>query len=310
MMASVTRKSAIISVGRIYCDLVFTGLDAMPILGRETFANDMEMVAGGGAFIAAAHFAHIGRDVALLARLGTDTFSSAIGKQMGDHRIDLQFLEHAADAGPQVTVATVVGHDRAFLTHRAGPARPSTLNAAFAWEKACHLHIAEFATLNEIPDLVARAKNGLTVSLDPSWDASLIYSKGLVAACDGVDVFLPNLEEAEAITGKADPREAIDALSSAFPVVALKGGAQGHGCHRIAMFSTRPPATFRSSTRPAPVTLSMLASLTPGSAVKARNNALKPASRPAASLFRPWEAHRGSIARPDCLTAYSPRGKR
>ena len=228
MMASVTRKSAIISVGRIYCDLVFTGLDAMPVLGREAFAKDMEMAAGGGAFIAAAHFAHIGRDVALLARLGTDTFSSAIGKQMGDHRIDLQFLEHAADAGPQVTVATVVGHERAFLTHRAGPARPSTLNAAFAWEKACHLHIAEFATLNEIPDLVARAKeNGLTVSLDPSWDASLIYSKGLVAACDGVDVFLPNLEEAEAITGKADPREAIDALSSAFPVVALKGGAQG-----------------------------------------------------------------------------------
>lgn len=228
MMASVTRKSAIISVGRIYCDLVFTGLDAMPVLGRETFASDMEMAAGGGAFIAAAHFAHIGRDVALLARLGTDTFSSAIGKQMADHRIDLQFLEHAADAGPQVTVATVVGHDRAFLTHRAGQARPTTLNAAFAWEKACHLHIAEFATLNEIPDLVARAKeNGLTVSLDPSWDTSLIYSKGLVAACDGVDVFLPNLEEAEAITGKADPREAIDALSSAFPVVALKGGAQG-----------------------------------------------------------------------------------
>ncbi|MGG2474485.1 carbohydrate kinase family protein, partial [Rhizobium sp. BR5] len=29
---------------------------------------------------------------------------------------DLQFLEHAADAGPQVTVATVVGQDRAFLT--------------------------------------------------------------------------------------------------------------------------------------------------------------------------------------------------
>jgi sugar/nucleoside kinase (ribokinase family) len=223
-----TEKSAVISIGRIYCDLIFTGLDELPVLGRELFASDMEIAAGGGAFIAAAHFAHIGRPAALLARLGTDTFSRAIGEKMQQSGVDLQFLEHSADAGPQVTVATVVGHDRAFLTRRAGAARPSTLEAAFAWGKARHLHIAEFATLHEIPDLISRAKdNGLSVSLDPSWDASLIYDKGLLRACAGVDVFLPNLEEAEAITGHADPEAALTALSGAFPVVALKSGAQG-----------------------------------------------------------------------------------
>ncbi|EMS97667.1 putative carbohydrate kinase [Agrobacterium tumefaciens str. Cherry 2E-2-2] len=223
-----TEKSAVISIGRIYCDLIFTGLDELPVLGRELFASDMEIAAGGGAFIAAAHFAHIGRPVAVLARLGTDTFSRNIGEKMQQSGVDLQFLEHSADAGPQVTVATVVGHDRAFLTRRAGAARPSTLEAAFAWEKAGHLHIAEFATLHEMPDLISRAKDsGLSVSLDPSWDASLIYNKGLLRACAGVDVFLPNLEEAEAITGHADPEAALTALSGAFPVVALKGGAQG-----------------------------------------------------------------------------------
>lgn len=168
------------------------------------------------------------RPVALLAKLGTDTFSRAIGEKMQQSGVDLQFLEHSADAGPQVTVATVVGHDRAFLTRRAGTALPSTLEAAFAWEKARHLHIAEFATLHEMPALISHAKdNGLSVSLDPSWDASLIYDKGLLRACAGVDVFLPNLEEAEAITGHADPEAALTALSGAFPVVALKGGAQG-----------------------------------------------------------------------------------
>ncbi|MGP4672477.1 carbohydrate kinase family protein [Agrobacterium salinitolerans] len=223
-----TEKTAVISVGRIYCDLIFTGLDELPVLGRELFARDMEIAAGGGAFIAAAHFAHIGRPVALLARLGTDTFSRDIREKMARSGVDMQFLEHSADAGPQVTVATVVGQDRAFLTRRAGAARPSTLDAAFAWETARHLHIAEFATLHEMPDLVSRAKaSGLTVSLDPSWDASLIYDKGLLQACAGVDVFLPNLEEAEAITGHSDPEIAIRALSEAFPVVALKGGAQG-----------------------------------------------------------------------------------
>ena len=223
-----TEKTAVISVGRIYCDLIFTGLDELPVLGRELFARDMEIAAGGGAFIAAAHFAHIGRPVALLARLGTDTFSRDIGEKMARSGFDLQILEHSADAGPHVTVATVVDQDRAFLTRRAGAARPSTLDAAFAWENARHLHIAEFATLHEMPDLVSRAKaSGLSVSLDPSWDASLIYDKGLLQACAGVDVFLPNLEEAGAITGHSDPEIAIRALSEAFPVVALKGGAQG-----------------------------------------------------------------------------------
>ena len=117
-----TEKTAVISVGRIYCDLIFTGLNELPVLGRELFARDMEIAAGGGAFIAAAHFAHIGRPVALLARLGTDTFSRDIGEKMARSGVDLQFLEHSADAGPQVTVATVVGQDRAFLTRRAGAA--------------------------------------------------------------------------------------------------------------------------------------------------------------------------------------------
>lgn len=39
--------------------------------------------------------------------------------------------------------------------------------------------------------------------------------------------FLPNLEEAEAITGRSEPEAAIRTLAEAFPIVALKGGAEG-----------------------------------------------------------------------------------
>jgi len=228
MSAYAGERAAVLTIGRIYCDLIFTGLDEMPVLGRELFANSMDIAAGGGAFISAAHFHHAGRHVALVARLGTDPLSLHVGHQMRESGVDLRFIEHAPDAGPQVTVATVVAHDRAFLTRRAGPALPATLADAFDWAEAGHLHIAEYATLHEIPDLVARAKaNGLTVSLDPSWDATLIYDPGLLKACAGVDVFLPNQEEAQAITGAADAETAIRALMHAFPCVALKDGANG-----------------------------------------------------------------------------------
>ncbi|MBB4349844.1 carbohydrate kinase family protein [Aliirhizobium cellulosilyticum] len=228
MMTDTDKRSAVLSIGRIYCDLIFTGLEELPVLGRELFADDMRIAAGGGAFISAAHLANAGRKAALVARLGTDALSSDAGRQIQASGVDLRFVEHSADAGPQVTVAAVIDEERAFLTRRAGAAMPSTLGEALNWPEAKHLHIAEYATLHEIPALVRLAKDrGLSVSLDPSWDAALIYDKGLLQACTGVDLFLPNLEEAEAITGSASPEKAMLMLSAIFPHVALKAGAQG-----------------------------------------------------------------------------------
>ncbi|WP_420963004.1 carbohydrate kinase family protein [Brucella sp. IR073] len=222
------KRPAVLSIGRIYCDLIFTGLPSLPQPGREVFAENMKMAAGGGAFISAAHLAHAGRAVALVARLGVDGLSRGIEPDLYMDGIDLRFLERAEDAGPQVTVASVIGHDRAFLSRRAGSALPATLPDALQWSDAGHLHIAEFATLHEIPDLVRQAKSaGLSVSLDPSWDETLIYDPNLLAACEGVDIFLPNREEAHAITGHDVPARALDVLARHFPAVALKGGGEG-----------------------------------------------------------------------------------
>lgn len=228
MTSAHAKRPAVLSIGRIYCDLIFTGLDALPGLGREVFAKDMKMAAGGGAFIAAAHMAHAGREVALVARLGTDALSRGIEAELRSANVDMRFLEQSPGAGPQVTVASVIGNDRAFLSRRAGSAQPTTLDDALAWGAAGHLHIAEYATLHEIPDLISRAKaRGLTVSLDPSWDETLIYEAELLDRCAGVDIFLPNMEEATAITRENDPVAAIAMLSQAFPVVALKAGGDG-----------------------------------------------------------------------------------
>lgn len=227
-MSIKSSRDAVLSVGRVYCDLVFTGLPAMPQMGREVFARSMQPVLGGGAFIAAAHLVHLGRPAALLASYGTDPLSEALAPQLEVGGIDLRFLERRADAGPQATVVMTGAQDRAFLSCRAGRAVPAQFQEALIWERAALLHIAEYATLAERPDLVAKAKAaGLAVSLDPSWDDALIRDKGLLEACTGVDVFLPNAEEALAITGKSSLDEALDMLMEHFPIVAIKRGRQG-----------------------------------------------------------------------------------
>lgn len=228
MTSTSPKAGGVLSLGRIYCDMVFRGLDGMPQLGREIFADDFALTPGGGALITAAHIAAYGRPSALVARFGTDPLSRTLGTEIERLGLDLQFLDHHETAGPQLTVVIANNDDRAFLSRRAGEARPKTFEAAIAWEGASHLHIAEYATLHEMQDAISAAKaHGLTVSLDPSWDETLIKDPEFLSHCAGVDIFLPNQEEAHALTGLSDPKAALVVLAQHFPVVALKLGGAG-----------------------------------------------------------------------------------
>jgi len=70
MIEKATGRTRVLCLGRTYCDIIFTGLADMPALGRERFAEDVAIAAGGGAYITAAHLAALGRPAALLTRLG------------------------------------------------------------------------------------------------------------------------------------------------------------------------------------------------------------------------------------------------
>lgn len=227
-MTSSSKAGAVLSLGRIYCDLVFRGLDGLPQLGREVFAEDFKLTPGGGALITAAHLAGLGRTAAPVARFGTDGLSRSVSEEIEALGLDLRFLDHHETAGPQLTVVMVGEGDRAFLSKRAGHARPASFEESLAWGEAQHLHIAEYATLHEMPDAIAAAKrHGLSVSIDPSWDDQLIRDPQLFERCAGADIFLPNQEEAHAMTGHSDPALALVELARHFPIVAVKCGGDG-----------------------------------------------------------------------------------
>ncbi|MCS6757722.1 MAG: hypothetical protein MO852_00195, partial [Candidatus Devosia euplotis] len=65
---------------------------------------------------------------------------------------------------------------------------------------------------------MATRRQGLTVSLDPSWDSGLIRSPELLSCCAGVDVFLPNLAEALAISGQDNAVAASTCSGSILPL--------------------------------------------------------------------------------------------
>jgi sugar/nucleoside kinase (ribokinase family) len=94
-----------------------------------------------------------------------------------------------------------------------------------------HLHVAGYALLREGSRPAARAaigralEAGMTVSVDPS--SSALLSPEFLDWADGAGLLLPNVPEAEALTGESDQERAGRALAERFDEVVVTLGADG-----------------------------------------------------------------------------------
>ena len=237
------RAGKILCVGRLYCDLVFSGVPKMPVVGEEIFAKKLSTRAGGGAFITAAYLVAADQKVSLCSTIPSGPFGEVIEAEIQKSGIDWsQCLKASAETTPQITVAITTSSDRAFLTNRSGLAIPNTIAAAMDDTELSHVHIAELATLSEFPKLTQMAKDrGLTVSLDCSWDEILIREPASRELLKGIDVFLPNEKELRAlfcIEGEISNHQA--EILRHVPVVAVKRGENGADLITEASMTTAP----------------------------------------------------------------------
>ena len=216
--------------GRVYCDLVFSGLQSCPTPGNEIYAKKLSLHTGGGAGITAYHLAKLGHSSSLCANLPAAPFTSIVQDELADS-VDLNFCSVENKSDPQITAVLTGDMDRSFVTRRAGSALPddfvqSITNSARA-KSIRHLHIGELATLLDHPDLVTLARGeNWTVSLDCAWDMDAMQSERAVALIESVDVFLPNESEFEQLAN-------IGVTNSTAPVTIIKkGGAGAQGFSR------------------------------------------------------------------------------
>ncbi len=222
-------KSKIVCTGRVYADIILAGLDDLPALGREIYAQDVAITPGGGAAISATYLAHLGRTVELACALGSDPISDATERQLRATGVGLELLERFAD-GPQITVALPLKGDRALVTKRAGPAVPDGLAAHLRRGGVRHLHVAELATLLETRWLLPLSREcGITVSLDVAWDEAALRAPHALPLSKSVDILFPNIDEAAALTGMpiGDADALLRELSADGACVVLKQGSGG-----------------------------------------------------------------------------------
>lgn len=225
-MSGARGKAAVLSVGRLYADLIFTDVPRLPSMGTEVFAGDFALHPGGGAFITAAHLAALGNPAALAAMLPPPPYEALIASGLSASGVSMEFCRTAnIESGPQLTVAIVGASDRAFLTKRAGPSFPPDLNARdVASFGVKHIHVGELGTLVERPDLIGLAHEvGATLSLDCGWDDELT-ANDITPLLGQVDVFLPNDAEAANL-------HRLGVTSPFAPLTVIKMGARGAEAH-------------------------------------------------------------------------------
>lgn len=233
--------------GPMFCDLIYTDLPSMPVLGTEIFAQDFTVTVGGSAIVAVG-IQRLGAKVGLIADLGNDPLSKLLKVMLQEMDIDTTLIREHPYPLPQVTTALSFPNDRAFVTRFKKPDTPVNLGALLENHPAKHLHLSSFLSAFEILDACRIAHDaGLTVSMDPGWDEVALRDPRLHQLITELDVFLPSQSELCYIAQTDDVEQALEQIAQTMTngMIVLKQGENGATAYRTG---------FRESVPSLPVT--------------------------------------------------------
>jgi sugar/nucleoside kinase (ribokinase family) len=218
----------IVVIGDVMVDVVVR-LSGPIAAGSDTPAEIVQR-GGGAAANVAAWLARSGAAAILVGRVGDDARGRAVMTALRDEGVDVRVAVDPQRPTGTCVVLVAPDGERSMLPDRGANAAlaPTPLTA-----DAAHVHVAGYALLDPgarpaaLAALAAAREAGIPTSVDPASAAPLAAARGaFLGWIDGVDLLLPNADEATVLTGAADPVEAARVLSeSAREVVVTLGGA-------------------------------------------------------------------------------------
>ena len=225
-------------LGEINVDLILGAEEIVPVFGQEVLVDETTLTIGGSSVIFACGAARLGLRVGYVGVVGEDEFGQFMLREMSARGVDVEpaIVDPAVNTGITVSLSTPA--DRAMLTYSGSIAALTAERVDRAlFGRTRHLHVGSYflqtGLQDGLPELLAQARaEGLTVSQDTGWDPHERWNGGFWETLAQTDVFLPNVDEARAITGAADAETALEALLEQVPLVTIKRGAEGAIAHR------------------------------------------------------------------------------
>jgi sugar/nucleoside kinase (ribokinase family) len=226
-----TKRWEAVTVGEIYIDHVFAGLNAWPHPGEEVFTKQYLRELGGGAAITACGLGLLGRRSAVFGVVG-QVESEWIKQRLAEFGIQSTGLE-VVDGSSGVTVSVSVGNERSFYSYAGSNQRLCDLLAspklAEQLQQSAHVHFAVPLERSIARILLPALKAaGCTISLDAGWQPNWYLNPDNLQTCREIDYFLPNRKEAEYLTGHKHPEQVLLGLERlGFTHVVVKLGPEG-----------------------------------------------------------------------------------
>jgi sugar/nucleoside kinase (ribokinase family) len=232
MRLSAGGRPAVIVAGSIYCDLIFHGLNAAPTLGEEVRTHRFALTLGGGGYITAVGLARLGLRAALRAYVGRDPLGEFQLDALRRERVDVSLVSRHARLGTPISVAFSTTADRGFMTYKGCAVDTGRLLRRWprhALRGVRHVHFAGMRPPFRacLPFLSRLRAAGITTSLDIGWNPEVYRSKAFREVIRGVTIFMPSWRDAQWLTGRDRPRDAVRVMGEMVAVPVIKLGARG-----------------------------------------------------------------------------------
>ena len=209
-----TRVAQCYCAGILVADHLCTPIDHLPRAGELVLAQRLPLEIGGCAANAAIGLARLGIDVAVVGQVGQDPFGRFVVEQLQQHGVQTQHVRTAAEPTSGTLIINVQGEDRRFI-HSIGA--NGTLRAEVLdfpeLEQARVLFVGGYRLMPQLvaeelgPRLERLRQQGVRVVLDVVIPDEQDHWSQVAPLLPLVDVFLPNRDEAQALTGQEDPVE-------------------------------------------------------------------------------------------------------
>jgi sugar/nucleoside kinase (ribokinase family) len=229
-----SQPSEVICAGILVADHVCTPISHLPAAGELVLTDRLLLTIGGCAANVAIDLVKMDVRTEVVGRVGGDVFGRVVADSLREHHIETSGLQVSpASDTSQTLIINVAGQDRRFI-HTFG-ANAEFSAADIPLERVAHcnvLYLGGYLLMENVrqEDLIpffrsARQAGAKTV-LDVVTPGPADYLSRIEKLLPHVDVFLPNNQEAELISGEKDPikqAELFHGLGAATAIITLGG---------------------------------------------------------------------------------------
>jgi sugar/nucleoside kinase (ribokinase family) len=212
-----------LSVGILVADHGCAPITHVPAAGELVLADRLSLSIGGCASNAAIDLARVGVDVAVVGCVGRDVFGRFVIETLTKAGVGTESVRELDGIGTSGTlVVNVEGEDRRFIHSLGANAHFTAGDIPLDRVRAAKiLYVGGYLLMpslkpEELADVFRQSRGcGVTTVLDIVLPGPGDHWAKLAPVLRETDVFLPNQDEAAAITGLADPRKQADRFRAA-----------------------------------------------------------------------------------------------